>query len=186
MRPRHEPRRRLFPALLLALLCGHAGAATLARATLVVSDLEASVAFYRDLLGFRENARMRYDTPAVRTMFNVPAGATPTLVLLDGDDQPRALGLVAAEGMAVDAEANRIHAPALVTTTEDIAGLHQRLRSAGTPVVYPPTPLRAFDGSLMGREAMYLDPDGVRIVVFDYGTAGDASADDDTPGKAKH
>lgn len=162
---RHPVRRvTLLAALLLSL--GVQGA-SLERATLAVSDLEASLAFYRDLLGFRVSARMAYDTPALRRMFNVPDGASPTLVLLDGDSQPRVLGLVAAEGLAVDPAANRANAPALVVTTDAIDAMDRRLRAAGTPVVVPPTPLRAFDGRVIGTEAMYLDPDGVRIVLFD-------------------
>jgi catechol 2,3-dioxygenase-like lactoylglutathione lyase family enzyme len=164
LRHRARPIAALVAALLLSL---GAQGATLARATLTVTDLEASLAFYRDLLGFRVAARMDYDTPALRRMFRIPPGATPTLVLLDGEGQPRALGLVAADGLAVDREANRSHAPALVVNTDAIAEVDRRLRAAGTPVVVPPTPLRAFDGRVIGTEAMYLDPDGVRIVLFD-------------------
>jgi catechol 2,3-dioxygenase-like lactoylglutathione lyase family enzyme len=170
------PARRRAAAILLALTVALPGvaapAATLQRATLTVSDLDASLAFYRDLLGFTVSGRASYDTPALRRMFRVPDGVIPELVLLDGVDQSRVLALVAADGLTVDAGANTRHAPALVVTTDDIGRLDERLRAAGTPVIVPPTPLRAFDGSLLGVEAMYLDPDGVRVVVFDYGATG--------------
>lgn len=171
--------RLLVLAAVLLLSPGTQGA-TLARATLVVSDLEASLAFYRDLLDFRVGARMAYDTPALRRMFRIPDGASPTLVLLDGSEQPRALGLVAAEGLVVDAAANRANAPALVVNTGAIVELDRRLRAAGVPVVVPPTPLRGFDGRVIGTEAMYLDPDGVRIVLF---AVADATSEDPTVGE---
>ena len=58
---------------------------------------------YRDLLGFTVSARSEYDTPALRSMFNIPDDATPGLVLLDaGSEQPRALALVHATWMPLD------------------------------------------------------------------------------------
>ena len=42
-----------------------------------------------------------------------------------------------------------------------------RLVAAETRVIVPPTPLNDFSGNPFGREAMVLDPDGVRIVLFE-------------------
>ena len=33
--------------------------------------------------------------------------------------------------------------------------------------VLPPTPLNDFQGRPLGREALYLDPNGVRVVLFE-------------------
>jgi hypothetical protein len=91
-------------------------------------------------------------------------------VLLDaGPQQPRALALVHAEGLAVDAKANRRHAPALVLTTTKLDEIHADLVAAEVTVIWPPTELKDFRGNPFGREAMYLDPDGVRVVLFEYG-----------------
>lgn len=140
----------------------------LQRATLTVSDMDASLAFYRDLLGFTVSGDARYDTPALRRMFHVPEGATPRLVLLDaGADQPRALALVAADGLGVDREANARHAPALVVNVDELDAISRRLNAAGIEEVVPPTPLEDFRGNPFGREALYLDPDGVRVVLFE-------------------
>jgi len=166
--------RPVFPgATLLALLClllpiGLGADVTLRRATVTVNDMEASIAFYRDVLGFTVSGDARYDTPALRSMFHVPDAATPRLVLLDaGPDQPRALALIAAEGLAVDSALNARHAPALVFDVTDMDALHERLVDADARVVQPPTPLRDFSGKPFGREAMVLDPNGVRIVFFE-------------------
>ena len=168
--------------LLVALFAGAAAAwaesgaqaplmspVTLQRATLTVSDVERSIAFYRDLLGFTVSARSEYDTPALRRMFAVPDGATPELVLLDaGAGQPRALALVHAPGLVTDRQANRTGAPALLFNTSRLDDIHHAMLAAGAEVVLPPTPLNDFAGNPFGREAAYLDPDGVRVILFEY------------------
>ena len=168
-------RRGLVPCAVALLACAMAlqpaGAVEpprLQRATLTVSDLDRSLAFYRDLLGFSVRATVAYDTPALRTMFHLPEGANASLTLLDaGEDQPRALALVSADGIEVDRAANRRHAPALVLTVSDMDGIDAALRAAGVEVLLAPTPLLDFSGKPMGREAAYLDPDGVRVVLFE-------------------
>ncbi|MEE4173526.1 MAG: VOC family protein [Xanthomonadales bacterium] len=140
----------------------------LQRATLTVEDMDRSLAFYTDLLGFTVSGDARYDTPALRTMFHIPEGVTPRLVLLDASPaQPRALALVHAEGLSVDAESNARHAPALVINTTRLDEIMARATTAGVTVILPPTPLNDFSGKPFGREAMILDPDGVRIVFFE-------------------
>jgi catechol 2,3-dioxygenase-like lactoylglutathione lyase family enzyme len=142
---------------------------SLQRATLTVSDLDASTTFYTQVIGFTVSGRSAYDTPALRTMFDLEEGSEPQLVLLDASgDQPRALALIAATGKTIDANANRRNAPALVLNTGDIDALHERARLAGVEVLLPPTPLNDFSGKPFGREAAYFDPDGVRVVVFQY------------------
>jgi catechol 2,3-dioxygenase-like lactoylglutathione lyase family enzyme len=140
----------------------------LQRATLTVSDMERSLHFYRDLLGFTVSGDARYDTPALRTMFHVPEDTTPRLVLLDASpDQPRALALVQADGLAVDAAANARNAPALVVNTTRMDDIMRRMNDAEVAIILPPTPLNDFAGKPFGREAMVLDPDGVRLVLFE-------------------
>jgi catechol 2,3-dioxygenase-like lactoylglutathione lyase family enzyme len=169
-------------AVLMVLLAGmsHSGAGpgdnpgpdyplSLQRATLTVADVERSIAFYRDLLGFTVSARSEYDTPALRRMFNVPDNATPGLVLLDaGAHQPRALALVHAPGMGTDRLANRTSGPALLFNTSRLDDIHRAMLAAGMEVVLPPTPLNDFAGNPFGREAAYLDPDGVRVILFEH------------------
>lgn len=141
---------------------------SLQRATISTSDMEASMAFYRDLLGFTVSGDAAYDTPALRTMFHIPDGATPRLVLLDaGPEQPRALALVSAEGLTVDAEANHQNAPALVLNVDDLDAIQTRMLAARVTEVLAPTPLNDFQGEPFGREALYLDPNGVRVVLFE-------------------
>lgn len=140
----------------------------LQRATITVSDADRSIAFYQDLLGFKVSSDNAYDSPALRQMFNIPPGSTPRLVLLDGSaGQARALGLVSADGLVINSESNRLNAPALVLTVNRLDEIHQRLLAAQVETVQAPAVLLGFNGQAIGREAMYLDPDGVRIVLFE-------------------
>ena len=158
-----------FIFLLTFLLPLHAAELALQRATLTVNDMDRSIAFYTEVIGMQLASRSSYDTPALRTMFHLDEGSEPELALLDASEaQPRALALVAATGREVDAAGNRLHAPALVLNSTDINALHARAEAAGVEVLLPPTPLNDFSGNPFGREAAYVDPDGVRVVVFQY------------------
>ncbi len=138
------------------------------RATLTVANLDDSIAYYRDLLGFTVSSRSAYDTPALRQIFNLPAGAVPELVLLDaGEQQPRSLALVGAAGIQIDRDENRRGAPALLFNTAQMDAIHAAMKAAGREILLPPTPLNDFSGKPFGREAAYLDPDGVRVILFE-------------------
>lgn len=159
----------LLVGTVLAEEASEAGLARLQRATLTVTDLDRSLAFYRDLLGFAESSRSHYDTPSLRRIFPVPPGATPELVLLDaGPDQPRALALLHASGLEPDTGANTAGAPALLFNTRYMDRIHAAMVEAGVTVLLPPTPLNDFSGNPFGREAAYLDPDGVRVILFEH------------------
>jgi catechol 2,3-dioxygenase-like lactoylglutathione lyase family enzyme len=164
----------LLPAQ--AARAGEAGI-SVQRPTLTVSDLDRSLIFYRDILGFTVRSITPYETPALRKIFHIEAGAGSRLVLLDASDsQPRALAMVHAPGLETDYESNLLHAPAVVINTRQLDDIHLRMAEAGFDVLLPPTPLLDFSGQPMGREAAYVDPDGIRIVLFQSG-AGPTDAD---------
>jgi len=170
---KRNARRLIFTFLFLylltpAILMAEKPSISLQRATISVSDVDKALAFYRDLLGFSVSSNTPYDTPAIRSMFHIPDDSMPNLVLLDaGESQPRALALVYAEGLEIDREANARHAPALVFNVTNMDDLHQSMLTAKVTVVLPPTTLLGFSGAPVGREAAYLDPDGVRVVLFE-------------------
>jgi len=142
---------------------------TLQRATLTVADLERSLGFYHGILGLTVSARSHYDTPALRQIFKLPPGSRPELVLLDaGSGQPRALALVHAEGVAPDRQGNIHHAPALLFNTAEMDRIHDAMLKSDVEVLLAPSPMYDFDGNPFGREAAYLDPDGVRVILFEY------------------
>ena len=162
--------RPYLSAVFLLLIAGTLKAdLSLQRATITVSDLDESIAFYTEVVGFTLNNRSHYDTESLRTLFHLDEGANPELALLDASpDQPRALALVSADGVKVDADANRKYAPAILVNSTAMDELHTRALEHGVEVLLPPTALNDFSGKPFGREAAYYDPDGVRVVVFEY------------------
>ena len=143
--------------------------ATLQRATLTVANLDRSLNFYQDILGLTVSARSQYDTHALRKMFHVPERSKPELVLLDaGPEQPRALALVHAAGLVPDREANFRHAPALLFNTVELDRIHAAMLNSDFEVSLAPSPLNDFEGNPFGREAAYLDPDGVRVILLEH------------------
>jgi lactoylglutathione lyase len=107
------------------------------------ADIEASLHFYRDLLGFGET-------------FRTPKEGIPEHVELALNGFALGLGTVEA--------ARRVHgvdaspgspAMVLVVWTDDVDTAFEQLRSAGVPVVQPP-----HDTGNNNRNALLRDPDG--------------------------
>jgi lactoylglutathione lyase len=112
-------------------------------ANLYTRDIEASIRFYRDLLGFKES-------------FRTPKTGTPTHVEFKVGGFTLGLGTVEA--------AKRVHgvdatpgapAVALVFWTDDVDRAFDRLTSAGVRGVMPP-----HDTGNGNRNALFRDPDG--------------------------
>lgn len=110
---------------------------------LYTRDIEASLRFYRDLLGFAET-------------FRTPRQGTPEHVEMKLNGFGLGLGTVEA--------AKRVHgveampgspAMVLVVWTEDVDRAFERLKSAGTPIVQRP-----HNTGNNNRNALLRDPDG--------------------------
>ena len=140
----------------------------LQRAAMIVTDLDASLAFYQDVLGLTLTSRSDYSTPNFRTIFNVPEGTASEFALLDAKDrQARPIGLVEIDGVTSDVDANRTGAPAIVFGTEDMDGIYARAQDAEIEIQLEPSPLISFSGDPIGREMSMYDPDGVRVILFE-------------------
>lgn len=110
---------------------------------LYTNDIEASLRFYRDLLGFTE-------------AFRTPTEGTPEHVELKLDGFRLGLGTVEAARRVHGVEASPgSPAMVLVVWTVGVDAAFERLRSAGTPVIQPP-----HDTGKNNRNALLRDPDG--------------------------
>jgi catechol 2,3-dioxygenase-like lactoylglutathione lyase family enzyme len=122
---------------------------------LAVADVEASLAFYRDLLGplgLAEEVRF----PTYR-------GTEEVVYLVDGHDR-RAIGLRPAEGGA-----HRYHGVGVehiafeVETREQVDAAHGRCVARGARIHFPPEE----DSDIDGYYAFFVfDPDGFRIEIL--------------------
>jgi lactoylglutathione lyase len=110
---------------------------------LYTRDIDASLRFYRDLLGFEEK-------------FRTPKEGTAEHIELEVPGFRIGLGTVTAAKRVhgVDA-APGIPAMVVVVWTEDIDTTFEQLAAAGTPVVQPP-----HDTGNNNRNALLRDPDG--------------------------
>ena len=143
----------------------------LKRTTLIVADLERSLAFYRDLLGFS----VWYDgeiTLSGQSLAAGRAGDRTRLVILRAQDPVIGmLGLLQWLEPSLPAPAQPrsrlgVGDVVFVLQGDDVVGTHRRLVAAGARVFSGPHPfeVRGADGSLLRMTSIsFWDPDGYFI-----------------------
>lgn len=133
-----------------------------------VDDLERSVAFYRDLLGFELIGRRERQGPAIETVIGFPK-ADLRMAFLRIPGAPvgisgHHLELIEyrhPKGVKLDVRTCDTGAAHLALETTDIQSDHARLKAAGVAIVSEPV---TFDGVAGKVLACYLrDPDGFTI-----------------------
>jgi len=110
-------------------------------ATIIVDDMEESVNFYSEALGFE-----------VSSQHDLPTGATITLMKGEGDAM-------------VELIENTDYVTGLYSIGMDVRDVHatvKELRSKGATVIMEPTPIT------VGTLAFIEDPNGVRIALIEH------------------
>lgn len=129
-----------------------------------VSDMDASLAFYRDLLGLELRARDTVGAEYLGTLVGYP-GVEIERAFLDIPGSAHFLELLEyrnVERRPVDPATANPGTAHICLTVSDLEDLHRRLRAAGVEFVSPP--VRPTTGPNVGGAALYmLDPDGIRI-----------------------
>jgi len=132
-----------------------------------VSDLDRSVAFYRDLLGFELVHVQEQDNAYTRRLVGFP-DAVLRAAQLAVPGQPRGLSThdlelveyIEPKGSRGDGRINDPGAAHLAVTVEDSEAIHRRLSEAGVRFVSPPNAITA--GVNEGGSACYFfDPDDI-------------------------
>lgn len=134
------------------------------RANYIVADLDRSLAFYRDVLGFdvafrNVSEKTSYSYP----VFEVDRDAEMSWAVLSTRDQPRVMALTEVKGMALHPVPNPKRA-AIVLEIADVDGLLDRAKAAGA-TVHDEEVLVTNDGR-KGREIGLVDPDGHLVVIY--------------------
>jgi len=129
-----------------------------------VADLERSVGFYRDLLGFEVMWERVNTEPYVRQIVGYPeAELHQALLRVPGSDHY--LELIDYRGVErtpVDTSPPNPGTAHICLLVDDIWALYETLRAAGTESV--DEPVRVTSGANEGRFAVYMiDPDGFRV-----------------------
>ena len=137
---------------------------------ITVSDLEQSIAFYRDLLGLElvmteESERSGDDRSKA---LGVPKATVKLAILRTGDAQVELIEYVTAPGRPYDRNNNDAGAMHIAFRVEDIDAVYQRLLDHGVRFTAPPATIPA--GPMAGwRWTYFLDPDGVPLEIVQTG-----------------
>ena len=114
-------------------------------ASLTVRDLQASLAWYRDLLGFAVDRRIEVEG----RLRSVAIRAGAVRILLNQDDGAKGLDRVKGEGFSL-----------MISTDQDIDEIARRIRSRGGTLDTEPADMP------WGRRAFRTrDPDGYRFAI---------------------
>ena len=142
---------------------------------LCVSDLDGSIAFYCDLLGFRVAAEL--PAPAERERWDryheqvcrIP-GAQIRVVYLEAPDGQTHLELIEYLSPRVPSSPRRgLHEPGTAIVAFGLHGSREaveRLRAAGVEVLSDPVPYETDDGA-RSLTTYFYDPDGNALCLFE-------------------
>jgi catechol 2,3-dioxygenase-like lactoylglutathione lyase family enzyme len=141
-------------------------AADLRRPTMPVSDLEASVKFFTDVLGMEEGGRQVYNSPILRAAMRIPDGVDITVLRLNDRNQIGAMVLVSAPGLIINSDANTANATTLALSTHDINAVYARAVAGGYQVIMSPEEAAAAENYPPEKEMVLVEPSGHRLIVI--------------------
>jgi catechol 2,3-dioxygenase-like lactoylglutathione lyase family enzyme len=138
---------------------------------LTITDIERSIAFYRDVLGMDLAWRQESDTPYIARLTGVP-GARLRIAFMRpaGLDGPaiELLQYVAPGGTVVDTSPNNPGTAHVCFFVDDLDVTYRELSERGVDFVSAPVPIAA--GVHEGSIAVYArDPDGITLEFFQNG-----------------
>lgn len=134
------------------------------RATILTSDLERSLTFYRDLMGLKVEVQMPLKpTSYAYVMFNIDTKAVMRMAMLSSDTQQRTLAIIEVKGAPINIPTSpRPHS--MVLESPDLPGMAARARDRGL-TVFKELELTTVDGR-KGKEQGMLDPDGHLVILY--------------------
>lgn len=133
-----------------------------------VSDLDRSVAFYRDLLGCEVIATQEKQGGYLAAIVGYPDAHVRMahLRLPDGEHVLELFEYLAPAGARADVEPRNVGASHLCLLVDDLAAFHERLREQGVDSFVSP-PVEVDTGINTGGFGLYLrDPDGITVELF--------------------
>ena len=128
---------------------------------LVVSDMERSLTFYRDTLGFKEELNAIREGPGISEVVGFP-DARLHIVYLGTGDLKHSVELIQylnpPGGRVAPTNRNDVGATHLGIVVDDLDSVYQELSAKGVKFLTPPVQR---ESSIYGRKVCYLqDPDG--------------------------
>jgi catechol 2,3-dioxygenase-like lactoylglutathione lyase family enzyme len=136
------------------------------RTTIASADPEASLRFYRDLLGFVVEYDVVATEPAQLAAFAPDATQGRAIALRRGDRMGGSIGLFHTPGMKRGGNCKASAASgavAILLLTNDLGALYRRLKAAAVPFVNEPHTYDAGRGKGPTGTFTVFDPDCVRV-----------------------
>lgn len=141
----------------------------------VVSDLEKSVKFYTELLGFRESKRAHLEGDWIEAIVGLKGVVADVAFIIAPAGEPRIELLCyktpKGESIPVNSLANTVGIRHIAFRVDDLYATVEKLRSAGVkllsePVVVPETVVTHDAGHKM--LCYFHDPDGILLEITEY------------------
>ncbi|MEQ9617877.1 MAG: VOC family protein [Deltaproteobacteria bacterium] len=141
----------------------------------VVSNLEKSVKFYTELLGFKESKRAHLEGDWIESIVGLKGVVADVAFIIAPAGEPRIELLCyktpTGEALPANSLANTIGIRHLALRVDDINGMAEKLKNAGVrllsdPVVVPETVVTHDAGHKM--LCYFHDPDGVLLEITEY------------------
>ena len=138
------------------------------RTTIVVRDMDASLKFYRDLLGMTVFYDSQIGNPGASELMGMTISGLHMVVMTVDESETGMIGLMQVLGAEPTLEETNWSATVkagetiLVIPTEHMKELHDRMVSEGHTVVTPPTKMEVPNRPEI-HEMMARDPDGVIV-----------------------
>lgn len=155
--------------------------APMARATIFVRDIDASLALYRDILGLRPSFDNYWRGTAINRIMGTEGRELRAVVLMAGESTIGNIGIYqiyrepGPPPAAAAGRDTRIGDVAVVFPTNDIWNLTKRIEAAGYAIVSPPVVLvERPNMRQQGVEMMFRDADGVLVNLVQPGVPLDA------------
>lgn len=136
------------------------------RATLLVADIDRSLAIYRDILGFQGGeVRQSLPTSYSYEVFNLdPKASLRTAMLSAGPSQVRTLALFEIRGQPITTPQSP-RPVAMVINAVNLPLVMEKIKAKGLTIIAP-RPLSTPEGRT-GTETAFIDPDGHLIVLYE-------------------
>jgi len=145
-----------------------AGISRLHHTCYTVSDLERSLAFYRDLLGCEVIATQEKEGGYLAAIVGYPDAHVRMahLRVPGGEHLIELFEYLAPEGGKADVEPRNVGASHVCFIVDDLPALYERLRERGVESFVSP-PVEVDTGLNRGGFALYVrDPDGITVELF--------------------
>lgn len=143
------------------------------RTTIVVSDMEASIAFYRDVVGMEVFYDQKIDSPEEGKLLGVKDAAVRIVSLQSGDSAEGMVGLMSFESPKIktrQAVARLVSEPdlCLIFLTDEIEAVHERMVEHGAKVKCAPLEYEIPGRGISAGLTCY-DPDGIVLEFTQFG-----------------